>query len=97
MSKDEFCIKYHNKTFYNETIVLNNTGFINCKFKDCTLHMDNNPEDLVWMLSCDFDKDCDLRGDGWNYDFVAVWQENMSKGLKFSWEGPIGNEKVTKH
>jgi hypothetical protein len=59
--------------------------------------MVDNPEDTVWLMGCDFDKECELLGSGWNYDFVETWRENVEKGIKFNWEGPIGNREVTKH
>lgn len=93
---DEFSIKHHAKTFKNETVIINNEGFINCIFKNCRLHLINNPRDTVFFSGCDF-KECELIGDGWNYGFVEAWHKHITTGAPLEWVGPIGNGKVTKH
>jgi hypothetical protein len=89
-------IKHHNETFKNDTLVLNNTGYIDCTFTKCRLCLVNEPDDFVLLDSCEF-KDCELIGEGWNYGFVEAWQNHVLYGKPLEWQGPIGNGNVTKH
>lgn len=89
-------IKYHGEKFKNDTLILNNIGYLDCEFNNCRLHLVDEPEDHVLFVSCSF-KDCELIGDGWNYGFVEAWNRHLETKEPLAWQGPIGNRNVTKH
>jgi hypothetical protein len=89
-------IKHHKEKFKNDSLVLNNIGYIECEFNNCRLYLVDEPKDILLFVDCKF-KDCELVGDGWNYGFVEAWNKHITTNEPLEWQGPIGNRNVTKH